>query len=160
MPPRWLQREQKSLEFFIWGPLWRHSARTLARLSHLNLISFTVTDLGPDVKSQRKLIYHQKQSQPTPKRQLCRGHQQTLCNKHRVCLLWKSPGSEAGETPEPPPSWVTIGSQLQNHYPSRTDLEKIPKWLLQLVSQSLFLYYVLSRQFLRKAGRIFACSLE
>lgn len=144
---------------FYLGPLWRHSAATLARSCHLNSVSFMVTDLGPDVKSQRKLIY-QKQSQTNPKGQLSRGHQQTLCSGHCVCLLRNSSGSKAEQTPEAPPSWVTVGSQMQNHYLHGTDSDKIPKWLSQSISQSPLLSCVLPRQFLRKVGRISACSLE
>lgn len=39
MPLRWPQRDQKSLEYFIWEFLWRHSRATLARLCHLNPLS-------------------------------------------------------------------------------------------------------------------------
>lgn len=128
----------RSLEYFIWGPLWRHSAITLVKIVSFEpyliycSISRSRSWAKENVSSKAESDLPKGTRDRKPQRPY-RGHQQSLRSRSKV-----------GQTPETPPSWFTIGSQLQNHNLSGTDLEDSKIGLTVCISIFLFVLCMLS----------------
>ena len=68
-PPRWSRRDQKARSILFRGTFGGGVQPLSPDCLTENPVSLMATYLDPDVKSQRQLTYHQKQSQISPKGQ-------------------------------------------------------------------------------------------